>query len=287
MSFFVSIIILGCIYSLLAAGFVVIYKSSRVLNFSYTSLVVMLSYLTISVMKLIPGPPVLSIGVVLILSFFLGLLIYRFFIRPMAGQSVFSIIILTVSLGIVFDAVSVLVWRCETETVSLGWRAYYSVFGGAKVSGVEIIIVLTAVVFYACILLFYKYSKIGWQMRASAENVLLAAQRGINIYSITGLSWGIGIFATAIAAILLGASSSVSPQMGHIAIKAFAVALVGGLDSMAGCIPAAFIVALAELAANTYVNPRLADAIPFIIMLVVLVVRPWGLMGTEEEIERV
>jgi len=287
MPFLVSIIILGCIYALLAAGFVVIYKSSRVLNFSYTSVGVMLSYLTISVMKFIPGPPVLSVGVVLILSFLLGLLIYRFFIRPMAGQSIFSIIILTVALGIVLDAVSILIWRCETETISLGWRAYYSIFGKARVSGVEIIIVLTAIVFFSCILLFYKHSKIGWQMRATAENVLLAAQRGINIYAITGLSWGIGIFATGLAAMLIGASCSVSLHMGHIAVKAFAVALLGGLDSMAGCIPAAFIVAFAELAANTYVNPRLADAVPFMIMLIVLVVRPWGLMGTEEEIERV
>jgi len=287
MPFFVSVVVLGCIYSVLAAGFVVIYKSSRVLNFSYTSVAVMLAYLTISVMRHVPGPPVVAVIIVLAFSFFLGLVIYRFFIRPMAGQPIFSIIILTVALGIVVDAITILIWHCETENLFLGWRAYYSVFGMAQISGVEILIILTAIVFYTGILLFYKHSKTGWQMRASAENVLLAAQRGINIYSITGLSWGIGILATGMAAILLGANSSVSPQMGHIAVKAFAVALVAGLDSMPGCIPAAFIVALAELAANTYVNPRLADAMPFMIMLVVLVARPWGLMGTEEEIERV
>jgi len=86
---------------------------------------------------------------------------------------------------------------------------------------------------------------------------------------------------------LLGSYSAVSLAMGHIAIKAFAVALVGGLDSIGGSIPAAFLIALVELGANTYINPRLADAIPFMIMLIVLLVRPWGLFGTEEEIERV
>ena len=124
-------------------------------------------------------------------------------------------------------------------------------------------------------------------MRATAENVLLAAQRAININFVMALSWGIGTFAVGVGAVLLGAFSSVSLSMTHMAIKAFAVSLVGGLDSIKGIIPAAAIVAAAELAANQYVNPRLADAIPFLIMLIVLIIRPWGLFGTEEEHERV
>ena len=101
------------------------------------------------------------------------------------------------------------------------------------------------------------------------------------------LSWGIGIFAVGVGAVLLGAFSSVNLSLTHMAIKAFAVSLVGGLDSIKGIIPAAAIVAAAELAANQYVNPRLAEAIPFLIMLIVLIMRPWGLFGTEEEHERV
>jgi len=124
-------------------------------------------------------------------------------------------------------------------------------------------------------------------MRATAENTLLASQRGINIYFVTSIAWGIGIFATSVAAILLGGNYSVSLHMGPVALKAFAVALVGGLDSIKGAIPAAFIVAMAELVASNYVNPRLANAIPYVIMIIVLLIRPWGLFGTKEEIERV
>ena len=89
------------------------------------------------------------------------------------------------------------------------------------------------------------------------------------------------------AALFLGANYGVSLQMGHIAIKAFAVALVGGLDSVHGIIPAAFIIALSEVIACYYINPRLGDTIPFIIMLAILIVRPWGLFGTKEDIERI
>ncbi len=287
MSFLVSVIVLGCIYAVLAVGFVVIYKSSRVLNFSYADVAVMLSYLSITIVGLIPGPPFISLATVLVISFFFGLGAYRFLIRPMAGQPIFSIIILTVAFGIVIQSVTILIWHGDTETIPLGWRAYYSLGYGIRISGVEIVIFITAIVFYVGLLFFYRHSKIGWQMRATAENIVLAAQRGINVYSVTGLSWGVGIFATAVAAMLLGSYSAVSLQMGHIAIKAFVVALVGGLDSIGGSIPAAFLIALVELGANTYINPRLADAIPFMIMLIVLLVRPWGLFGTKEEIERV
>ena len=286
MLFFTSVIILSCIYATLAIGFVLIYKSSRVLNFSYSYMVVFLAYLAISLIKYIKIPYVaLIIG--LLLSFVMGLLIYMILIKPMASQPIYSIIILTVALGMVIQSLATLIWRGDSENLTLGWNALYPIGKNIKVSSVDLVIVGTTLIFFSALILFYKYSTIGRQMKATAEKVLLAAQRGINVYFITAVAWGIGITATALAAILLGAYSSVSLQMGHIAIKAFAVALVGGLDSIPGVIPAAIIVALAELAANNYVNPRLADAIPFMIMLIVLLVRPWGLFGTEEEIERV
>lgn len=287
MSLLVSAVILSCIYAVLAVGFVVIYKSSRVLNFAYSDIVVMLAYLSITLMGLVSGPPFISLAIVVIISFFFGFLIYVFLIKPMAGQPVFSIIVLTVALGIVVRSATILIWRGDTETIFFGWRAYYPLTEEVRISGIDIVVLITSIVFLVCLSIFYRYSKIGQQMSATAENILLAALRGINVFSVTALSWGIGILATAIAAILLGAYSAVSLQMGHIALKAFAVALVGGLDSVGGSIIAALIVAIAELAANTYVNPRLADAIPFMILLIVLLVRPWGLLGTKEEIERV
>ena len=287
MQFLTSVIVLSCVYSILASGFVVIYRSSRILNFSYADVVMLIGYFSVTMLQLIGGPPVISLAIVLILSFLFGLVIYALLIRPMAGQPIFSTIILTVALGIILQAFTILVWRGELESISFGWRHYYSLFKGVRLASTEIVIIITTILFFTALSGFYRFSRIGHQMRATAENTLLAAQRGINIYFVTALAWAIGIFATGIAGILLGGNYAVSLYMGHVAIKAFSVALVGGLDSIKGIIPAAFIVALTELAASNYINPRLADTMPFIIMLVVLLIRPWGLWGTEEEIERV
>ncbi len=287
MPFLTSVIVLSCVYAILASGFVVIYRSSRILNFSYADVVMLIGYFSVTMLQLIGGPPFISLAIVLILSFLFGLVIYGLLIRPMAGQPIFSTIILTVALGIILQAFTILVWRGELESISLGWRQYYSLFKGIRLASTEIVIIITTILFFMALSGFYRFSRIGHQMRATAENTLLAAQRGINIYFVTALAWAIGIFATGIASILLGSNYSVSLYMGHLAIKAFSVALVGGLDSIKGIIPAAFIVALTELAASNYINPRLADTMPFMIMLAVLLIRPWGLWGTEEEIERV
>ncbi len=287
MQFLTSVIVLSCVYAILASGFVVIYKSSRILNFAYADVVMLIGYFSVTMFELIGGLPIVSLAMVLLLSFIFGLVIYALLIRPMAGQPIFSTIILTVALGIILQAFTILVWRGELESISLGWRQYYTLFKGARIASTEIVIIVTTLLFFISLSSFYHFSRIGQQMRATAENTLLAAQRGINIYFVTALAWAIGIFATGIASILLGSNYSVSLYMGHVAIKAFSVALVGGLDSIKGIIPAAFVVALAELTASNYINPRLADTMPFIIMLIVLLIRPWGFWGTEEEIERV
>ena len=287
MQFLTSVIVLSCVYAILASGFVVIYRSSRILNFSYSDVVMLIGYFSVTMFELIGGPPIISLAMVLLISFVFGLVIYALLIRPMAGQPIFSTIILTVALGIILQSFTILVWRGELESISLGWRQYYSLFQGIRLASTEIVIIATTILFFVALSGFYRFSRIGQQMRATAENTLLAAQRGINIYFVTALAWAIGIFATGVASVLLGSNYSVSLYMGHVAIKAFSVALVGGLDSIKGIIPAAFIVALTELAANNYINPRLADTMPFIIMLMVLLIRPWGLWGTEEEIERV
>jgi branched-chain amino acid transport system permease protein len=287
MQFLISVITLSCLYAMLASGFVVIYKSSRILNFGYSDMVMVSGYLAFTFSQFFAGLPFVGLLLGLVFSFILGLVIYGLLIKPMAGQPMFSTVILTVALGVVLNAAAILIWGGETETIPFGWRAYYSLPGRIRVSSSEIIIVITTVVFFIGLLSFYRFSKLGQQMRATAENALLASQRGINIYYITAFAWGIGVFSTGMAGTLLGGNYSVSLNMGHVAIRAFAVALVGGLDSIGGAIPAALIVAFTELAASNYVNSRLADAMPFMIMIIVLLVRPWGLFGTEEEIDRV
>ena len=287
MEFIIPAIVLGCMYCLLAVGFVVIYRSSRILNFAYADVVMLAGYFTVSMTQLLAVPTSFLFVIILILGFLFGTVIYVSLIRQMAGQPIFSTIILTVCIGIVLRSVTILFWGGEVESIPFDWDAYYSFPARIRVSSNEILLVLTTILFYIALFSFYRHSKLGQQMRATAESALLASQRGVNIHLVTAIAWGIGIFASALAAIFLGGNYGVSLHMGHVALKAFAVALVGGLDSIPGTIPAAFIIAMTEIGVSSYISPRVADAVPFIIMMIILLFRPWGFFGTEEEIERI
>ena len=278
---------MSALYALMASGFVIIYRASRVLNFAYGDVILLFGYLASTLTELIGSKAITPPVIILLTGFLFGLVIYVSMIKPMAGQPAYSTIILTVAMGILMQAFSILTWRGQVKSIHLPWRAYVTLPGGIRLSSTEIIIIVIAILYFIALFSFYRFSKVGRQMRGTAENPLLASQRSVNIYFVTGLAWAISIFSASLTAILFGANYGVSIFMGHMAIKAFAVALVGGLDSLGGTIPAAFLIALAELTANTYVNPRLANTIPFIIMIIVLLTRPWGFFGTEEEIERV
>jgi branched-chain amino acid transport system permease protein len=124
-------------------------------------------------------------------------------------------------------------------------------------------------------------------MRSAAENPLLAGQSGINVYFIFALAWSLSTLAAGLGGILYGASNYVAPDIGFIGIKAFPVALTGGLDSLLGLGPAAIIIAVLETVGFRYGGLFWGNVMPMIIMLLVLIVRPWGLRGTKEELERV
>jgi branched-chain amino acid transport system permease protein len=285
--FLISVFVLAAMYAILGAGFVTIYKASRLLNFAYGDVALVIAYITVAFSKLIGGPAILPIALSLLFSFVLGFLIYISLIRPMVGEFPVAIIILTVALGIILNSVTILIFGGDLEEISIGWRANYSPSNKIYISGVEIVTIIVTIVFFLILGAFYRFSKVGRQMRATAENLLLSAQRRINIFFITGIAWGIGIFATGVAGILFGANYGVSSHMGNVVIIGLGVGLVGGLDSLKGVIPAAIIISLAEKLGSYYLNPRLGETIPFVIMLFVLIFRPWGIFGTQEEIERV
>lgn len=287
MQIILPMVVLSCMYALLGAGFIITYKASRILNFAFADIALFLCYLTVAVKLLLGGNTTVPIIIVLSLGFLFGLVIYRSLIRPMLGESALATIILTVAFGIILNAVSVLIWKGEVETIKFAWRNLYTLPGGSRISSTEIITIISTAVIFIALGCFYRFSKIGRQMRATAENILLSSERGLNIYLITGVAWGISVLIIAAAGILFGANYGVSLSMSSVALKGLSVALVGGLDSLAGVIPAAIIISLSEKLAAYYINPRLSDTIPFIIMLIVLIIKPWGLFGTEEEIERV
>ena len=157
----------------------------------------------------------------------------------------------------------------------------------AVISTFGIVTVLSAFLIYLALFLCLKFTRWGLRMQAVGENPLLASRRGIKLHNYYALSWGIAAFTGGFAGMIQSCDAILEPGMVAIGLKTFPVVLVGGLDSLAGVIPGAFIVAIAEVIAINYVSPQASEAAPFVVLLVMLLIRPWGLFGTKEELERV
>ncbi|MFQ5830462.1 MAG: branched-chain amino acid ABC transporter permease [Candidatus Methylomirabilia bacterium] len=281
---------LASTYILLAIGYVVVYRASRVLNLAHGELMMLGGYAFFTLVSAAPGQPIVAVPAALLVSTLVGVLVYLVLMRPMAGHPLFSAVLVTVSLGILVRGLVILGWTADIKypLAVMGYQNTPRRFpGGAVLSDVDLLSILTAAALLVGLWLFFKKSRLGIQMRATAENPRLAAQGGVNISLVFAVSWAISTFAAGAAGVLYASNVRLDPEIGVIGLKAFPVALVGGLDSLPGVLPAGLIISLLEILAIQYVSPLLSDVVPFLVLLLMLFVRPWGLFGTKEEIERV
>src|SRR5262249_28319210 len=159
--------------------------------------------------------------------------------------------------------------------------------GGAHISVCAALLVISTGFIYAALLAFLRFGRWGVRMRAAGQDPLLAAQRGVNLHLIYALAWSLSTLTGAIAGILLALDSGLGQTMSVVGLKAFPAALVGGLDSLPGALLGSAIVATAEILLIHFVDPLLSEVVPFLVLIVMLMMRPWGLFGSREELDRV
>jgi branched-chain amino acid transport system permease protein len=231
----------------------------------------------------------MALGAAAVLSLVVGLLVYVFLMRKMTGEMVLAAILTTVALGILIRGLVVLIWSAQQQypAQALGVPNPSLVIGGARISLWSAVLVLTNAAVYGGLFVFLRFGRWGIRMRAAGQNPLLAAQRGIKLHSVYALAWGLSTLTGALAGILMALDSGLTTNLPVIGLKAFPAALVGGLDSLAGALVGALIVAAAEVLLIYYVDPLLSDVVPFLVLIAMLIVRPWGLFGTREELDRV
>lgn len=290
MQSFVNVIVLASLYCLICCGYILIYRASRVLNLAHGEVMTIGGYFLFTVAIGLGMDPIPSFLLAFIFSLVLGFIIYFFLMRFMAGESVFAAILVTIALGILLRGLITLIWTSQYfhPLESLGMEnSSHQLIEDAVISTFGVIKVLSAVFLYLGLFLCFKFTRWGLRMRAVGENPLLASQRGIGLHKFYALSWGIAAFSGGLAGMIQACDSGLDPGMFIIGLKAFPVVLVGGLDSLGGVIPGAFIVALAEILAINYISPQASEAAPFVVLLAMLLIRPWGLFGTKEELERV
>ena len=290
MQLLVNIVVLASIYALVACGYVLIYRVSRVLNLAHGELMMLGGYLLLATASLFADQPLVAIGVAALMSLLVGILIYVLLMRKMAGEMVLAAVLTTVALGILVRGVVILVWSAQQQYPGEAMRLAnpgLALPGGSRISTFAAALVVANVLVYGALFLFLQYGRWGVRMRAAGQNALFAAQRGINLHAIYALAWGLSTFTGSIAGMLIALDSGLTNSMAVFGLKAFPVALVGGLDSLVGALCGAAIVATAEIFSIQYVDPLLSDVVPFLVLIVALVVRPWGLFGTREELDRV
>src|SRR5215212_1969765 len=290
MQLVVNIVVLAAIYALISCGDVLIYRVSRVRNLAHGELMMLGAYLLMTTASLFSGNLLSAFAAAFLLSLTVGLLVYVFLMRKLTGEMVLAAVLTTIALGVLLRGVMVLIWSAQQQypAQALGLsNPGIELFGGARISTFAAILVVTTALTYAALFGFLRFGRWGMRMRAAGQNPLLAAQRGINLHAVYALAWSLSTLTGAVAGMLIALDSGLSSTMVIIGLKAFPAALVGGLDSLLGALAGSLIVAGAEVLLIHYVDPLLSDVVPFLVLIAMLVVRPWGLFGTREELDRV
>lgn len=285
---------LAAIYALIALGFVIIYKSTQVLNFAQPALMLLGAYWVVYFATIIGWPFWAAVLMAAGLAALTGILVERMALRPMVGKPVFAVAIMTIGLNTVITVVALDLLGVETRQVGDPWGLKFFNFGSLNIAHRQVAAIVAAVVLVAALLAFFKYSRFGLAMRAAAFDQEVALTQGVSVASVFAASWAIASVLAMVGGLLIGTTPpGLDRSAGVVALKALPVVVIGGLDSIAGALVGALIVGIAESLTTTYqplhaefLGRNFAQVVPYLVMFVVLLVRPYGLFGTKE-VERV
>jgi branched-chain amino acid transport system permease protein len=233
----------------------------------------------------------IAIAAAIAVAIIMGLLIERLTLRPLVGQPVLAVIMMTIALGVLLDGLATLIWGGEYKTYHGVLPTLTLRVGEISLPSETLIGAIVAVVVVAILMILFRYTKSGLAMMATAEDEQVVQSAGIRVTTVYALSWVIACVTGVVSGILLGGVSGVMIPMSEVGLKAFAVVLLGGIDSIGGAIVAGIIVGVLENLAAGYLDPLLpyggmASIFPFIVMIIVLIFRPHGLFGLRR-IERI
>lgn len=271
----------GCIYGLIALGFVLIYKATETVSFAQGDLMMVGAFGGLAAMTALGFPYWLAVPAAIIAMMLVGVLIERAVIRPILGQPAFSIVMLTIGVGYVLRGIITMIPDVGTDTHTLPVPYAGQVLrAGALVLSAEQLVVIgsTAVL---CLLLFalFRYSTLGIAMQASSQNQLAAYYMGIPVKRLNGLVWGLAAGVAAIAGLLLAPITFVHANMGFIGLKAFPAAVVGGFSSLPGAIVGGLVIGIVEAVSGFYLPEGFKDIAPYVVVLLMLLLKPNGLFG--------
>jgi branched-chain amino acid transport system permease protein len=270
----------GCIYGLIALGFVLIYKATETVSFAQGELMMLGAFCGLALLTVLGFPYWLSVPCAVLAMAIFGFGVERVVIRPILGQPAFSIVMLTIGLSYVARGLVTMIPAIGTETHTLPVPYKDGVWKlGALVLNVEQMVVIAATAaLCAALYALFRFTKLGIAMQAASQNQLAAYYMGIPVQRLNGLVWGLAAGVAAIAGLLLAPITFVHANMGFIGLKAFPAAVVGGFGSLPGAIVGGLIIGIVEALSGFYLPEGFKDIAAYVVVLM-LMVRPNGLFG--------
>jgi branched-chain amino acid transport system permease protein len=290
LQFLITGIAVGMVYALIALGFAVIWKSSSVANLALGQLVLISSWVTYGTLVQAEFPLWLAFPLVILFALMLGWMIERFALRPLIAQPILSLITVTLGIAYFIEGVVTFIWPWSVDALPRFFPTTPIHIGPAVVSQEYVWVAVISLLVYGLLSLFFRYHKMGIAMRATADDQLAVQACGIPVSRIFSMSWMFACVLAAIGGILISSIGGITYGLVETGLKAFSVVILGGLDSFIGAMVAGPIIGLAESLGGGYLSPFIwagvKDIIPFVIIIIVMIIKPYGLFG-EVRIERI
>ena len=283
LSYLINGISLGSVYAIIALGYTMVYGIAKMLNFAHGDVIMVGSYIVFIAVNQMGMPPLLAIVISMALCTLLGIVIERFAYKPLRSASSLAVLITAIGVSYLLQNLALLIWGADPKSfTSVGGLAPVQLAGGRLViSGETIVTIVVSAIIMAGLIFFVNNTKMGRAMLAVSEDKGAAQLMGINVNSTIAMTFAIGSALAAVAGVLLcSAYPTLQPTTGAMpGIKAFTAAVFGGIGSIPGAFVGGILLGVIEIMSKAYISTQLADAIVFAVLIIVLLVRPTGLLG--------
>ncbi|MEX0344543.1 MAG: branched-chain amino acid ABC transporter permease [Rhizobiaceae bacterium] len=271
----------GCVYGLIALGFVIIYKATEAVNFAQGDFMMLGAFVALGLTndQFMNLPFWISVPAAIAIMGVFGYLFDMTILRRMFGQSQVAVIILTIALGFVLRFMAGFIWGHEPISLQSPIAGKDVRFGGLVLGLDEVSVIIVTVILTFGIFLFFSKSKLGVGMQAASQNQLAAYYMGIPVKRIHSLTWALSGMVAAVAGILFASKGSIEPAIGFIGIKAFAAAVIGGFGSLPGALLGGIIIGVIEPFASRFVAAGYSQVAPYLLLILILIFRPHGILS--------
>ncbi len=271
----------GCVYGLIALGFVLIYKATEAVNFAQGDFMMLGAFVTLGLTnaEYMHLPFWVAAPVAIMIMGVLGFLLDYFVLRHLFGQSQTAVVILTIALGFVIRFIAGVIWGHEPQTLESPLALGDVNIGGVVLGMADVAVIIVTVLMTLFLYQFFQRTKLGLAMQAASQNQMAAYYMGVPVKRVQGLIWALSGVVAAVAGILFASKGAIDPNAGLLGIKAFAAAVIGGFGSLPGALAGGLIVGVIEPFASRYMAAGYSQVAPYALLLFVLIFRPHGLFS--------